>query len=140
MISDYADLAFLATFSTNIIESISDPIIFDTTNFNLGENYNVTTGIYTAPVDGTYMFSANLRAFSDISFGFFLLLEGGLGAFTMNTDDSGLPYASTGLSTPLHVAAAQKVWVKPYQIEGGIYGASTTNVQSWFAGYLVNAD
>ena len=97
MILGFEDLAFLATFSTNIIESITDPIIFDTTNFNRGENYDVTTGIYTAPVDGMYMFRANLRALSDTSFGFFLIVEGGMGAFMMNTDDSGLLYASTGL-------------------------------------------
>ena len=114
--------------------------MFDVTRFNLGENYDVTTGIYTAPINGIYSFSINMTGRSDDTFGFSLRAEGAAGAFTMNTDLDGHGFASTGLSVPLHLTAGQEVWVSPYQVEEGIWGAETTIMESWFGGYLISAD
>jgi hypothetical protein len=44
-----------------ILEDADRTIIFDTEIFDVGADYNVSNGIYTAPVDGKYNFSAQIR-------------------------------------------------------------------------------
>ena len=44
-----------------ILEDADRTIIFDTEIFDVGADYNVSNGIYTAPVSGKYNFSAQIR-------------------------------------------------------------------------------
>lgn len=38
-----------------------NPVIYDSVNYNVGSNYNVSTGIYTIPTNGKYYFYATSR-------------------------------------------------------------------------------
>ena len=54
--------SFSANVSTAITNVTGDgtaysPVIYDTEVFDIGSNYDSTTGIFTAPVDGKYVFS-----------------------------------------------------------------------------------
>lgn len=56
-----AQPCFLATMVTSITNAWGDnalyTVIFDTSIFDQNSNYNVSTGIFTAPVTGKYLFS-----------------------------------------------------------------------------------
>ena len=58
----YLNSAFLATKSGGTGE-VTEPIIFDLTPVNYGENYDSTTGIYTVPMvctNSTFRFTVGL--------------------------------------------------------------------------------
>lgn len=41
--------------------NIHQVIIFDEVIYNIGSHYNASTGAFTAPVDGVYLFTGNIR-------------------------------------------------------------------------------
>ena len=51
----------LATFDTSSMTP-GDPIVFNNPVHNTGGHYDPTTGIYTAPIDGTYEIIFRIRA------------------------------------------------------------------------------
>jgi hypothetical protein len=52
--------AFFAylTFQFNGSTTVNNPIVFDGVLFDIGSDYDATTSTFTAPADGTYMFSS----------------------------------------------------------------------------------
>ena len=64
MTPGYSDTVFLA----RIVESRhtpSNPIVFDDAVLNTGGHYDPTTGIYTAPINGTYEFIVHIQSTND---------------------------------------------------------------------------
>lgn len=57
--------AYLNTSLTNVTGDGTGvgPVIFDTTLTNIGTAYSTSTGIFTAPIAGNYLFSASLSYF-----------------------------------------------------------------------------
>jgi len=58
--------AFMA-FMTNTVANVTGDatqydVVFDTVSFDNGSNYNVSTGVFTAPVVGKYLFVASVFA------------------------------------------------------------------------------
>lgn len=51
--------AYLSLSQSNVTGdgTLINPILFDTTVYNDGSNYNTSTGVYTAPVAGNYIFN-----------------------------------------------------------------------------------
>jgi hypothetical protein len=49
--------AFVAKFSATKSNTLNSPMLFDTVGYNIGNHYNGTTGIFTAPVAGRYQFN-----------------------------------------------------------------------------------
>ena len=60
----YSDTTFIATFSVYTLVP-TDPIIFNYPVLNPGGHYDVTSGIYTVPLDGTYQFIINIYSNGD---------------------------------------------------------------------------
>ncbi len=55
-------LAYLSADDPNATgDGTSVDIVYDTEDFNIGGNYNNATGVFTAPVTGTYIFSIGLN-------------------------------------------------------------------------------
>ena len=62
----YGSTSFLATLDYDP-GTPDDPIIFNIAPLNLGGHYDVTSGIYTVPVDGVYEFILHIRCVNDAS-------------------------------------------------------------------------
>ena len=53
-------VAFFATMETKVSVSAKSTIIFDSVITNIGFGYNIDDGIFAAPYDGVYQFSATM--------------------------------------------------------------------------------
>ena len=52
-----------------------DPIIFNVVPLNPGGYYDVTTGIYTVPLDGVYEFILHIWSINDAAFGAWIVID-----------------------------------------------------------------
>ena len=120
-----------------MFETSDQTILFDNAKINEGEHYNVTTGIYTAPVTGIYQFFAYVRSSPKASW---TLILGSLTYINPKEtyNDEPEPEAE-GASVIVRLQAGQTVHVntgnQPYTVTGDSIGRYT-----WFGGYLLFAD
>lgn len=115
--------------------SSNNVIIFDEVDLNLGNAYDSRHGVFTAPVNGTYLFSMALGNPSGHS-----------GAFFMKKNTQTIEYAIAGhtsgwnmggVTTVAELVAGDDVWVEG---EGYISGAySHIRYHTGFSGILIHA-
>ena len=136
----YLNAAFLATKSGGVNE-VTDPIVFDVTPVNYGENFDNTTGIYTVPMNGLYEF--NVQIYCVLNNGhlcvYYISVDGTLMTDTPSTvveivDES----VSLTTSVILELSEGQQISISPstarYNIAGTLNGMGC-----WFAGQLLMA-
>ena len=70
----YVDTTFLATMGYGR-HSPSDPIVFDVAVQNTGGHYDPPSGIYTAPIDGTYEFIIHIVSANDWVIATYLVVD-----------------------------------------------------------------
>ncbi|XP_046576386.1 caprin-2-like, partial [Haliotis rubra] len=61
------DVAYSVSLRSNINQIVKKPFTFDIVLYNKGNAYNSATGMFTAPVSGTYVFWANVMVRSSTS-------------------------------------------------------------------------
>lgn len=133
------------------VSTVTD-IAFNAENFDIGNNYLGTTGIFTAPVSGLYSFQASVNLqpggtnavlnsiyFSKnntTTFAAGSRIEVGVGTF-------GVPYSNTGNSVwfagacLMQLTAGDTVRVK-WDAGTSSAGANNCGITSAFSGFLVN--
>ena len=118
----YLNTAFLATKSGGTSQA-TDPIIFDLTPVNYGENYDSATGIYTVSMDGLYEF--NIQIYCSLNGDqcvYYISVDG-----TLTTDTpsalAGTANDVVGVATSviLELSEGQQVWISPGHWEYDIY-------------------
>ena len=136
-------MTFLATFRAKYITPVPEPIIFDDARINSGGYYNPNTGLYTAPLYGTYEFYVQLESYNYNgaydNWGFEVVMDQEVISYTRHNSASNLPFIESISSTVLiHLSIGQYVYVEPVSLDG-LYG-SDIGMYSWFSGRLISAD
>ena len=123
-------------------------IVFNGEDFDTGSDFNVTNGIFSAPVAGYYHFSWQLRfnnvpSTTDYIWTRLLTTDEDILAGIVRIDtfaDATISYWQTGGSATVHLDAGDTVRVDAYNANGGTgitIDGSSSNYQSWFTGHMV---
>uniref|UniRef100_UPI0037E92187 complement C1q and tumor necrosis factor-related protein 9-like n=1 Tax=Semicossyphus pulcher TaxID=241346 RepID=UPI0037E92187 len=110
------------------------PVPFQKVLTNEQGHFNPHTGVYTAPVNGTYVFSFHLAVYRrQLKVGFFLNFY----PVVRNTEST--DQSTTSQTIILHLASQDRVWL---QVKDGITNGMYTDSESssTFMGYLLYPD
>jgi hypothetical protein len=128
--------SFAAYISGN---TFSSSPIFDVVSFNVGNAYNSSTGTFTAPIAGTYLFNIWYRlnqtntTFCQVTLARNGSNTGWNGGY-INTTTVNTTYATPSVSVAYYLSAGDTV--KPSAaVSGGT--PSVSGNESWFNGYLL---
>lgn len=110
------------------------PVVFSQLHYNIQGSYDASTGLYTAPINGTYVFSYHLTVHERV-------LKVGLFHNFMpvvkTTDPKVL--GTTSHSVILHLTRGDRVWIQVKDsITNGMYAGSEAS--STFSGFLLHPD
>lgn len=59
-----SDVVFSSKKTTNVTVSDGQAVVFPSIIYDIGSAYDSTTGVFTTPIDGTYLFTARLCAYN----------------------------------------------------------------------------
>ena len=115
--------------------SVNAILVFTTTIQNEGNDYDTTTGLYTAPVKGLYSFSFSLLLYGTSNTGNHFYINGvDSGIIIQNSSEDGNFIDSSQATIHLHLNAGDTV---------GVYNKGADNEQvhdsnkTWWSGGLV---
>uniref|UniRef100_A0A8D3C517 C1q domain-containing protein n=1 Tax=Scophthalmus maximus TaxID=52904 RepID=A0A8D3C517_SCOMX len=110
------------------------PVVFSQILYNVQGNYDPTTGIYIAPINGTYVLSYHLTVHERVlKVGLFLNFI----PVVKTTDPKML--GTTSHSIILHLARGDMVWLQVKDVvTNGMYAGAET--KSTFSGFLLHPD
>ncbi|XP_074535691.1 uncharacterized protein LOC141797899 [Halichoeres trimaculatus] len=110
------------------------PVVFSNVIYNTQGSYDPTTGLYIAPINGTYVFSYHLTVHERVlKVGLFHNFR----PVVITTDTKIL--GTTSHSVILHLALGDRVWIQVKDsVTNGMYSSSETS--STFSGFLLHPD
>uniref|UniRef100_A0A3P8TWK0 C1q domain-containing protein n=1 Tax=Amphiprion percula TaxID=161767 RepID=A0A3P8TWK0_AMPPE len=110
------------------------PVVFSYVHYNYQRHYNEMTGIYTAPINGTYVFSYHLTIYDRI------LKVGIFHNYYPVVKTTGTSMLGTVSHTViLHLARGDMVWLQVKDLlTNGMYAGYEAS--STFSGYLLHPD
>lgn len=134
---------FLARLSTSIsgynATSTGDVVVpYNATITDIGSNFNTSTGKFTAPVDGYYMFSAS--AYQNGGIGWsqgWLVVNGGRRVYTDAVYQSGANPVIAMFTFTEYLAANDTVGVHFYNPTDSSASIFSNVYHTWFRGYLL---
>ena len=123
----------------NAHPSYGQRLIFAQVRYNIGNGYNVTSGIFTAPEAGLYLFSLQICVYG---------MNGGISYMVVDTSSNVILrvyssqhdyYNTASNSVPVYLRRGQKVWVVD-KFGSGNYYYDDINCGTQFSGSLVDHD
>ncbi|XP_061195609.1 complement C1q tumor necrosis factor-related protein 6-like [Saccostrea echinata] len=110
----------------------SGTLVFDRIVYNIGGGYDSGTGVFTAPVNGHFVFFVNVQAYSSNAVYTHLVLNGSNKVTTMAENGSYMPGPNLAV---LGLQKGDRVWVKYYAGTG--YYSDSTAPATTFSGFLI---
>lgn len=113
----------------------SDTVVFTAEAYDVGSGFNTSTGVFTAPTDGTYSFTWKLETstataiLSGLSYG-----SGGIKRGSWNGQG---PYISTEGSADIYLTAGQTAKVIIVDIQGATKTINGSDQMCYFMGRLL---
>ena len=108
-------IVFSANIVTTLAPSSGQTLVFSSVLSNIGSGYDSSSGIFTAPVNGTYSFTVQLCVFNKNG-QFSLVLDGNvvmaLQGLRYNSYSYTNNYYTTSGTVPLFLKSSQTVWVR----------------------------
>ena len=121
----------------------SHSVKYPSTSYNIGSDYSGTTGLYTAPYDGYYIFEASIYSTATVSNGWgqaWLTINGGRGSFTDVFSNTGSNGGGVSIITTIHtiyLSSGDTVGYHPYTSSGSGLAFHTNVHHTWFRGRLI---
>ncbi|KAH3737691.1 hypothetical protein DPMN_044284 [Dreissena polymorpha] len=134
--------AFMASLSMFVTCTVDAPLVFDREQLDTRQAYDTRHGLFRAPVNGTYMFTATIAAQPNQGFHVKLVrnsLSDEIGYLFSDNGHSGWNERSTTIVVKL--AAGDDVWLActmPSNITGGNSGMEH-DYHSHFSGFFIDA-
>ena len=109
--SDYntPTVVFNAHNVKNLSPPTGQPVVFSSVISNIGNGYSSSTGKFTAPVNGTFIFTVQLCVHTNSYANFGLVLDGTTLTYFYDYDHA--YYTTSSTTVPLFLKRGQKVWV-----------------------------
>ncbi|XP_062578304.1 uncharacterized protein LOC134240220 [Saccostrea cucullata] len=128
-------VAFTAGITSSDSSWSGSTLVFPKIIFNAGGGYNPTTGMFTAPVDGHYVFFISVQSYDLKEIRMDIVLNGESKVRTMAFDYADKDYFETGVNlVVLRLNQGDKVWIKRYT---GIGYYSDSVPITTFSGFLL---
>lgn len=131
-IKDSNQVAFFATAPGQSNLSDGEIIQFDTVLTNAGQGFNKYTGVFTAPVDGTYSFQTTILTDKDSEVWAYIGVNGIFKAY-LNARGTDTRHGSGSQSLVITLLKGDQVTIRNSGNGGMIYGFGYTT----FCGYLL---
>lgn len=133
----YFPVAFTVKFSTNHSNPIGNQSVLqcDQVVSNRGSSYNVTSGKFTAPVAGDYVFFLTITSVNNPGPVELVLVKDGPALELVHAAGSQSQRSQGSTLVTTHLAAGEQVWVR--QQNGNAVGGALWTL---FTGYLLHAD
>ena len=128
-------MAFMARGIQNTLAFKDEHLIYTTVLMNLGSGYDVSTGVFTAPVGGTYQFTAQICTEVQWWITVAIKVNGGPIA-TVSNGDQNINGTCTSGSGLKKMSLGDKAWV---DFETGHRGSFVNDAYRWnaFSGVLI---
>ncbi|XP_062587016.1 multimerin-2-like isoform X3 [Saccostrea cucullata] len=129
-------VAFTAGVTSHSSSWNSGTLVYDKVINNVGEGYNPNTGIFTAPVEGDYVFYVSIQSYSASSIFVDIVLNGSnkVRAMAHVTNPNDQYETGTNLVT-FRLQQGDTVWVKHYSGQG--YYTHSDAPDTTFSGFLI---
>ncbi|XP_062613566.1 uncharacterized protein LOC134275303 [Saccostrea cucullata] len=129
-------VAFTAGVTSQCNSRRSGTLVFDKIVYNIGGGYDSSTGVFTAPVDGNFVFLANVQAYSNHYVFTYIVLNGSAKVTTMAFSGSSHQTYSAGPNlVVLKLQQGDRVWVKCYS--GAGYHTQGDAPMTTFSGFQI---
>ena len=126
-------IAFSALLKPDLWSSTdNETVVFSRIVTNIGSAYNGTTGQFTAPSDGVFVFSWTLLTDPEKQFNSHLVVDGEVKLHqAVISGYTGKSYESSGCSGVLQLKAGQKVWIRKQLSYGDYLRAIWSSFSGW---------
>jgi hypothetical protein len=127
-------VAFTASVSSSDTSWSSGTLVFPVVITNVGDAYNPSTGKFTAPTNGNYVFFVNVQSYNTQTIYVDIVLNGSTKVRTMAYNGGGSEYYESGPNlVALTLQKGDRVWIRYYSGQGYYTDGSITS----FSGFLI---